>query len=138
MAHHNAEVVSERSQSLAGRRLVLLAQATGADVGYRLLHYQIMALCEEREQAARMVVGGWELTPPRSLPRELSGHRLRRGVCDRGGIAVPRRSSREACEIWEELGVECAVAVAQRRHRQLVEDHVHDRRRRSRRYGRRT
>ena len=63
--------------------------------------------------------------------RELAGDERRRGVPrrarDRGGVPEPRALGGEPGQVGEQLGVDRAVLVDDRRQRELVE-HEHDHR----------
>ena len=125
---HDRQVVGERAEPRAHRRPGLRAQAGGAHVRDRLDDGELVAVAEQREEAARVVRRGRQVARLGQLAGELRRDRLRRAVGHSRRIAEPRRARREAGQVGEALGVDRAVA-RQRRHRQLVEQDEDDRRR---------
>ena len=129
MLGDDAQIAGERAQpgpTPGGRSCA--HSCSRADVGDRLDHGQVVAAAEQREQAPWMVVRpSAARRAPAALPVNCAGTASAVSSATRRGVAVPGRARDELRQVREELGLEAAVGPLERRHRQLVEDDVHDR-----------
>jgi hypothetical protein len=120
--------VREVARGRPGRRH---AQARRAQPGRLLGHVQLVVVREQREEVGRMRVDVGAEAGTRIAAVEHRRHRERCAVVHGGGPAEPGRLASEPGERRVARGVDAPVRPEQRRERQLVEDHHHDRARRA-------
>jgi hypothetical protein len=124
----DAEIVGERPHAILRAAAVAgPADALRAERGGGLLHVQVVAAPQQREQVARVVRSDRQRPAVRLGSREHGRDGALGGVVDPRGVRVPRRPARERGEARIAPCVDAAVGPDERGARQLVEDHHHHR-----------